>query len=116
MIRKYICLPQFTLTSAFMGVGAIVLLYEMPSNKNIKHIVLAVICAVISFSVRSKGFYLLLPVMALIIIVRLVNEKGTKIWKPFISVCLAVVVLCGSVYAVDYLAWNRSEVAAYGTL
>lgn len=109
LIRKYICLPQFTLTSAFMGVGAIVLLYEMPSNKNIKHIVLAVICAVISFSVRSKGFYLLLPVMALIIIVRLVNEKGTKIWKSFISVCLAVVVLCGSVYAVDYLAWNRSE-------
>lgn len=109
LIRKYICLPQFTLTSAFMGVGAIVLLCEMPSNKNIKHIVLAVICAVISFSVRSKGFYLLLPVVALIIIVRLVNEKGTKIWKPFISVCLAVVVLCSSVYAVDYLAWNRSE-------
>ncbi len=109
LIRKYICLPQFTLTSAFMGVGAIVLLLEMPSNKNIKQIVLAVICAVISFSVRSKGFYLLIPAMALIIIVRLVNEKGTKIWQPFVSVCLAVIVLCGSVYAVDYLAWNRSE-------
>ena len=109
LIRKYICLPQFTLTSAFMGVGAIVLLLEMPTGKNIKHIVLATICAVVSFSVRSKGFYLLLPAIALIIIVRLVNEKGTKIWKPFVSVCLATLVLCGSVYAVDYLAWNRSE-------
>lgn len=109
LIRKYICLPQFTLTSAFMGTGAIVLIYEMPSSKNIRHIVFAVICAVLSFSIRSKAFYLLLPLIALIVIVRLVNEKGTKIWKPFLSVCLATLVLCGSVYAVDCLAWNRSE-------
>lgn len=109
LIRKYICLPQFTLTSAFMGAGAVVILLEMPSSKNLKHIALAVICAVFSFSIRSKAFYLLLPAMALIIVVRLVNEKGSKIWKPFASVCLATLVICGSVYAVDYLAWNRNE-------
>lgn len=109
LIRKYICLPQFTLTSAFMGVGAIVLLLEMPAHKNIRHIVLAVICAVFSFSIRSKAFYLLLPLIALIIIVRLVNEKGSKIWRPITAICTASVILCGAVYAVDYAAWNRSE-------
>lgn len=109
LIRKYICLPQFTLTSAFMGVGAIVLILEMPAQKNIKHIILAAICAVFSFSIRSKAFYMLLPLIALIIIVRLIDEKGTKIWKPMVAVCVITTVLCGMVYAVDYAAWNRSE-------
>ncbi|MGN1433706.1 MAG: hypothetical protein ACI4XI_08390 [Ruminococcus sp.] len=109
LIRKYICIPQFTLTSAFMGAGAIALLYEMPAHKNKGHIIFASICAALSFAIRSKAFYLLLPIMALIIIVRLVNEKGTRIWKPFVSVCLATLVLCSGVFAVDYLAWNRSE-------
>lgn len=109
LIRKYICLPQFTLTSAFMGTGAIVLFHEMPADKNIKQIILAVICSVVAFSVRSKAFYMLLPLIGLIILVRIINEKGTKIWKPFTAVCLAALVLCGCVYAVDYAAWNRSE-------
>ncbi len=109
LIRKYICMPQFTLTSAFMGAGAITLLYEMPAQKNKVHIIFASICAVLSFSIRSKAFYLLLPVIALIIVVRIFSEKGTKIWKSFASVCLATLVLCGCVFAVDYLVWNQSE-------
>lgn len=109
LVKKYICLPQFTLTSAFMGVGATVLLLEMPANKNIKHISLVGICVMFSFSVRSKAFYMLLPLIALIIIVRLVNEKGTKIWKSFMTVFLVSVVLCGGVYIIDDMAWNRSE-------
>ena len=31
-IQKYVCLPQFTLTSAFLGVGAFALLHEMPDK------------------------------------------------------------------------------------
>ena len=108
-IRKYICLPQFTLTSAFMGAGAIFLILEMPAQKNIKHIVLASICAVFSFSIRSKAFYLLLPLIAWIIIVRLIDEKGTKIWKPMVAVCVATATLCGGVCIVDNMAWNRSK-------
>lgn len=109
LIRKYICLPQFTLTSAFMGAGATVLVLEMPAQKNIKHIILAAICAVFSFSIRSKAFYMILPLTALIIVVRLIDEKGTKIWKPMVAVCIITITLCGMVYAVDYAAWNRSE-------
>lgn len=36
VIRKYICLPQFTLTSAFMGTGAVALFHEMPEKKEQK--------------------------------------------------------------------------------
>lgn len=109
VIRKYICLPQYTLTAAFLGVGAITLIYEMPAQKSLKHIIFASILATMSFSIRTKGFYLLLPLIALIIIVRLANERGKKLWKPVLSVCLATLVLCSSVYVVDYALWHRSD-------
>lgn len=108
-IRKYICLSQFTLTSAFMGIGATVLILELPAQKFTKHIILATICSVFSFAVRSKAFYMLLPLIALIVIIRLINEKGTKIWKPFALISLSTIVLCMGVFAVDYAMWNRSE-------
>ena len=110
LIRKYICLPQFTLTSAFLGVGAAVLILEMPVSKNIRHIIFAVLCATLSFSVRTKAFYLLIPMIALVVLVRLINEKGTKIWKSFAAVCLATLLLCGCVNIVDNAAWYRNSV------
>lgn len=112
-IRKYICLPQFTLTSAFLGIGAIVVIHEMPSKRNIGHILLAVLCCVISFSVRSKAFYLLLPLIGLIVVLRLLNEKGAKLWKTFAAVGLATVILCSAVAVVDHVAWNSSEEMQY---
>lgn len=45
LIQKYVCLPQFTLTSAFLGVGAFVLLYGMPEKSNGKHIIFAALLA-----------------------------------------------------------------------
>lgn len=109
LIRKYISLPQFTLTSAFLAVGAIVLLMEMPAKRNVLQIILASLCAAFSFSVRSKAFYLVLPLIALVIISRIVNERGTKILRSMIAFCLATVVLCSGVFAVDYIMWHRSE-------
>ncbi len=108
LIQKYICLPQYTLTSSFMSAGAIVLLMEMPAKKNTIHIILATICMTLAFSIRSKAFYMILPVIALIVIVRLINEKGSGIYKPFLAIFMSSVVICGAVYAVDYSAWNRS--------
>ena len=77
-IQKYICLPQFTLTSAFLGVGAFALLHEMPDVNNKRHIALAALFAVLSFSVRSKAFYLILPALLWIIAVRILKDKQDK--------------------------------------
>ena len=107
LIQKYICLPQFTLTSAFMGVGAIALLYEMPEKNNAKHITIATLCSVLSFSVRSKTFYLLLPVIALIVFVRIFKDKQSS--KKFILWSVSTALVCVGVMSVDMLAWNRTE-------
>ncbi len=107
MIQKYICLPQFTMTSAFMGVGAMVLLFAMPEKNNWKHILLAVVCAVVSFSVRSKAFYMLVPAIVLIVAVRILKDHR----KPakYIISCGAMLVLCAVVLFADAAAWNDAE-------
>ena len=107
LIQKYICLPQFTLTSAFMGVGAIALIHEMPEKNNGRHIVFAAFCAILSFAVRSKTFYLLLPVIALIIAVRILRDKHSL--KKYVLWGISTIVICGLVFAVDMLAWSRPE-------
>lgn len=106
-IQKYICLPQFTLTSAFLGVGAFALLHEMPDTKNKKHIILAALFAVLSFSIRSKAFYLILPALLWVIAVRIFKNKqdGRKyiLWGIFtLTMCLAVLIA-------DMAAWSRPE-------
>ena len=107
LIQKYICLPQFTLTSAFMGVGAIALIHEMPEKNNGRHIVFATFCAVLSFAVRSKTFYLLLPVIALIIAVRILRDKHSL--KKYILWAVSAVAVCGIIFGIDMLAWSRPE-------
>lgn len=111
VIRKYICLPQFTLTSAFMGTGAAVLFHEMPKAENKKQIALAVLCSVIAFSVRPKTFYLLLPLIIFIMIVRSIDERELR--KSFIVSCLSILVFGGCIYIVDYAAANRNEEYQY---
>ncbi len=110
-IQKYICLPQFTLTSAFLGVGAFALLYEMPDTDNAKHIILAVIFAAFSFSIRSKAFYLILPVLIWVIIVRIFKDKRGKrkyiLWGAF------TLALCFAVLIADIAAWSRPECAEF---
>lgn len=105
IIQKYICMPQYTLSSAFMGVGAITLIYEMPDKKNLRHIILAVFCSVMSFSVRTKAFYLLIPVILLVIAVKIIKEKCT-IHKYMLWVSVTLV-LCIVVTGIDTIAWNR---------
>ena len=111
LIQKYVCLPQFTLTSAFMGVGSLTLLYEMPEQKNVKHIVLAVLCAVVSFSVRSKAFYLLLPAILLVIFVRILRDGRS--YRKYLIWGVSAFVLCLTVLCVDIAAWSRSEYAEF---
>ena len=110
-IQKYVCLPQFTLTSAFLGVGAFVLLQEMPDTGNAKHIVLAGIFSVLSFSIRSKAFYLILPALIWVIDVRIFKDKKDKgkyiLWGIFtLSMCFAVLI-------VDTAAWSRPAYAEF---
>lgn len=106
-IQKYVCLPQFTLTSAFMGVGALALLFEMPEKNNRKHIALSVVCAVMSFSVRSKTFYLLLPAILLVIFTRVLKDHRRS--KKYILWGVSTVILCLAVWGIDTAAWNRPD-------
>ena len=110
-IQKYVCLPQFTLTSAFMGVGTLALLYEMPEKENIKHIVLAALCAVVSFSVRSKAFYLLLPAILLVIFVRIFRDGRN--YRKYLIWGASAFVLCLAVLCVDTAAWSRPEYSEF---
>lgn len=110
-IQKYICLPQFTLTSAFLGVGAFALLHEMPDINNKRHIILASLLAVLSFSIRSKAFYLILPALLWVIAVRIFKDKRDKrkyiLWGIFtFSMCLAVLIA-------DTAAWRRPDYAEF---
>lgn len=110
-IQKYVCLPQFTLTSAFMGVGAMALLYEMPEKKNGKYIILAVICTALSFSIRSKAFYLLLPALILIVAVRIFKDKQKC--KQYIIWGASALVLCLAVLGVDNAMWSQPDYAEF---
>ncbi len=110
-IQKYVCLPQYTLTSAFMGVGALALVFEMPEKKNGKHMVFAVLCAAISFSVRSKTFYLLLPAILLTIVVRIFKDHRKA--KKYILWGASVFLICLFVLLADIVAWNRPDYQAF---
>lgn len=110
-IQKYICLPQFTLTSAFLGIGAFALLHEMPDINNKRHIILAALLAALSFSIRSKAFYLILPALLWVIAVRIFKDKQNKrkyiLWGIFtLTMCLAVLIA-------DTAAWRRPEYAEF---
>lgn len=111
IIQKYICLPQFTMTSAFMGVGAMVLLFEMPEEKNSKQVILATVCAVVSFSVRSKAFYMLVPAILLIVAVRILRDRR----KPakYIVSCAGMLLLCAAVLVADAAAWSSADDRAF---
>lgn len=106
-IQKYICLPQFTLTSVFLSVGAFALLYEMPDTNNAKHIIVAVIFAVMSFSIRSKAFYLILPALLWVIAVRIFKDKQSK--RKYIFWGGLTLVMCFAVLFADMAAWSRPE-------
>lgn len=110
-IQKYICLPQFTLTSAFLGVGALVILSEMPDEKNTVHIAVAAILAALSFSVRSKAFYLILPALIWVIAVRIFKDKRDK--QKYILWGAAAFIMCLAVLLVDMAAWSRPEYAEF---
>ncbi len=105
IIQKYICMPQYTLTSAFMGVGAIALIYEMPEKKNSRHIFLAAFCSVMSFSVRTKAFYLLIPILMLIVAVRVIKEKRSL--KKYLVYGCATLILCSVSGCIDTISWHR---------
>lgn len=106
-IQKYICMPQFTLTSAFLGMGAFALLYEMPETGNRRHIILAAVLAVLSFSVRSKAFYLILPALLWVIVVRVFMDKRDK--RKYILWGMITFAMCFAVLIVDAAAWHRPE-------
>lgn len=110
-IQKYICLPQFTLTSAFLGVGAFALLHEMPDMKNKRHIILAALFAALSFSVRSKAFYLILPALLWIIAVRILKDKQDK--RKYILWGIFTFGMCLTVLIVDMAAWSRPDYAEF---
>ncbi len=110
-IQKYICLPQFTLTSAFLGVGAFALLHEMPDMKNKRHIILAALFAVLSFSIRSKAFYLILPVLLWVIAVRILKDKQDK--RKYILWGIFTFAMCLVVLIVDMAAWSRPDYAEF---
>ena len=110
-IQKYVCLPQFTLTSAFLGVGAFALLHEMPDKSCTKHIVLVCIFAVFSFSIRSKAFYLIVPALIWVIAVRIFRDKRRM--GKYILWGAATFALCFAVLTVDAAAWSRPEYAEF---
>lgn len=110
-IQKYICLPQFTLTSAFLGVGAFALLHEMPDTHNAKHVILAALFAALSFSIRSKAFYLILPALIWVIAVRIFKDKQGK--RKYILWGIFTFAMCLAVLLVDRTAWSRPNYAEF---
>lgn len=110
-IQKYICLPQFTLTSAFLGVGAFALLHEMPDKNNKKHIVSAALFAALSFSIRSKAFYLILPAILWVIAVRVFKDNRNK--RKYILWSVFTFIMCMAVLISDMAAWSRPEYAEF---
>lgn len=110
-IQKYVCLPQFTLTSAFLGVGALTLLREMPEAKNARHIIFAAFLAALSFSVRSKAFYLIMPAMLWVIAVRMFKDKRKK--RKYILCGASAFIMCLAVLIIDTAAWSRPKYAEF---
>ena len=111
LIQKYICLPQYTLTAAFQGVGAFALLHELPDENNAKHIALAAVFSALSFSIRSKAFYLILPALVWVVFVHIFKDKQHK--KKYILWGAVTFAVCCAVLLTDMAAWSRPEYAEF---
>lgn len=127
IIQKHVVLPQFTITAAFMAVACLVLLWNMPKKNGTIYIIFTSIFAAVSFSIRTKVFFMILPVAAVIIVIKLMKEHFTDrkyILKYVISAVLALA-LCVTSQVCDNMNTNaeykefntvRSLVYDYGEI
>lgn len=111
-LRKYTILPQFTLTSTYLGLAAAVLLYRLPrSAHRTGSALLAAVLSLFSFLTRAKAFYLLIPVIAAILLWQVIAQRRLSRAQLLYLVVTIACVLCSLLISARY--WQREEYAAY---
>ncbi len=111
-LRKYTVLPQFTLTSAYLAIAASVIVYDLPqSARPLTGALLAAALSLFSFLTRAKAFYLMVPVLAVIIAWHAMRERRMCRYQAFYAIAAFACIV--SSLLVSERLWQREEYAAY---
>lgn len=111
IIQKHVMIPQFTLTTAFLAVSAVVILYYSGDKHNPIMIFAAIVLSVLAFSIREKVFYMVMPVILLIIVLKVINNK--KNIRKLSVYLLATALCCAVVTVADKAATSFEEYKEY---
>ena len=112
VLKKYTIMPQFTLTSAYMGIAAAVLVWRMPqSTSKAASAVCAALLSLFAFLTRAKAFYLLMPVIGVIIIGWWLTNKRICRRHVLYVMMTGIIVLVS--LAVNTVYWMQPDYAAY---
>ncbi len=111
-LKKYTILPQFTLTSMYLAIAAAMIVYDLPKSAHpLTGALLAAALSLFSFLTRAKAFYLMVPVLVVIIAWRVLRERRMCRYQAlYVIAAFACVV---SSLLVSERLWQREEYAAY---
>lgn len=111
-LNKYTILPQFTLTSAYMGIAAAVLIWRIPrSRSTVSGALFAALLSLLSLWTRAKVFYLLAPVIGVIMLGWWLAER--RVCRRHLLYLLASGVCMLASLAVHSAHWKQPDYAAY---
>ncbi|MDO5144036.1 MAG: hypothetical protein Q4E72_05440 [bacterium] len=111
-LKKYTIMPQFTLTSTYMGIAAAVLVWRMPqSTSKAASAVCAALLSLFAFLTRAKAFYLLIPVIGVIIIGWWLTNK--RICRRHVLYVMVTGITVLVSLAVNTVYWMQPDYAAY---
>lgn len=111
-LRKYVLMPQFTLTSAYMGIAAAVLVDRLPrSGAPAGCAVGAAVLSLLSFLTRAKAFYLLAPVIGVIVLWPTLARRRLSRGHALYAALTAVAILAS--LGAQHVYERRPEYAAY---
>jgi len=111
-LRKYVLMPQFTLTSAYMGIAAAVLVHRLPRSGTPTGCALgAAALSLFSFLTRAKAFYLLAPVIGVIMLWPALARRRVCRGHALYAALTAVAILAS--LGAQHVHEQRPEYAAY---
>ncbi len=112
VLKKYTIMPQFTLTSTYMGIAAAVLVWRMPqSTSKAASVVCASLLSLFAFLTRAKAFYLLMPVIGVIIIGWWLTNKRICCRHVLYVMVTGTIILVS--LAVNTVYWTQPDYAVY---
>ncbi|MCR0237002.1 hypothetical protein MKD00_06325 [[Clostridium] innocuum] len=111
ILYKHIMLPQFTIISAFCGLGAVCSLINLLEANNFKkkYVTIFLFCVfnLLCFGIRDEIFFMVLVMEVFILIVNVLIDKSILKFVFKLSAC--IIFLCLTVQVVDIITLSNSD-------